>query len=157
MRARIGAGTALALALALPAGMAGCGGDGPSSAPRSTTTTGATTASTTTVPSTTASTTTAPPGPALAFPAPREAIDHLVDAWRAGDRAAALAGAELPAVDALFAQPSDGYDLYGCDSGEFSTSTCNFRNRSTGGYAQVTAKQGPGGWVVISVFVSTDG
>jgi hypothetical protein len=95
--------------------------------------------------------------PTLAFPDPRAAVDHLVGAWQAGDSATALQGATAEAVTTLFRQPPDGFDLYGCDSGEFETSTCNYRNRSTGGYAQITAEKRPAGWVVAAVFVSTDG
>ncbi len=100
---------------------------------------------------------TAPPEPTLAFADPKAAVEHLVGAWQAGDSATALQGATAEAVTSLFSQPADGFELYGCDSGEFETSTCNYRNRSTGGYAQITAEKRPAGWVVAAVFVSTDG
>ncbi len=110
-----------------------------SSADRSTATT---TTTTTTAPPTTASTTTVPPGPTLAFPARG---DRAPGRCR-GDRAAALAGAEIKAVDALFAQPADGYDVYGCDSGEFSTSTCTGTGPPAGTPRSPPSSARPDGW-----------
>lgn len=130
-----------------------------------TSTSGSTTTPSTTAPASPSSappapSTTAPPTvpePTRTFPDPQAAVEALVDAWRAGDSATALQGATAESVTNLFSQPPDGFELYGCDSGEFETSTCNYRNRSTGGYAQITAEKRPAGWVVAAVFVSTDG
>ena len=43
--------------------------------------------------------------------------------------------------------------MYGCDTGEFETSTCSFRNRSTGAYITVTSTRTEPGWQVSSLFV----
>ena len=74
----------------------------------------------------------------------------------AGDRAAAQTGATAEAVRNVFTQPGGGYALYGCDTGEFDTSTCNFRNRATHGYASITAEKAPVGWIVTAVYMTID-
>ncbi len=156
---RVGRGLVIA---AVVVTLAACGQGDDEAGPSSASTSAATTPSTTVPasPSSTAPPPSAPPTvpePTLAFPDPQAAVVHLVDAWRAGDPATAAQGATTEALTTLFDQPPDGFELYGCDSGEFETSTCNYRNRSTGGYAQITAERRPAGWVVAAVFVSTDG
>ena len=59
----------------------------------------------------------------------------------ADDQATAQTGATAEAVRNVFTQPGAGYALYGCDTGEFDTSTCNLRNRATQGYASITAEK----------------
>lgn len=101
--------------------------------------------------------TTAPAAP-QSFTSPKEAVEALVDAWEAQDRPRASMAAPADAVAALFAVSPDGYALYGCDTGEFPTSRCNYRNRSSGGYVAITAKRvDPGSaafWRVAGVVVS---
>ncbi|QYG93341.1 hypothetical protein HC251_13510 [Iamia sp. SCSIO 61187] len=118
------------------------------------TTTGSST-STATEPTTTATTTTASTPTAFA-PSAREAIDGLKTAWEAGDQAGARALAPGEVVDQLFAVPADGFETYGCDTGEFETSTCNFRNRSTEAFIVVTAARTDAGWQIASVDVNAD-
>jgi hypothetical protein len=120
----------------------------PESAAAETTTESST--STSTEPTTTAST------PTAFAPSPREAIDRLKAAWEAGDQATALALAPAEAVDQLFALPADGFETYGCDTGEFETSTCSFRNRSTEAFIVVTAVRSDAGWQIGSVDVNLD-
>ena len=74
----------------------------------------------------------------------------------AGDRAAAQTGATAEAGDNVFTQPGAGFGLYGCDTGEFDTSTCNFRNRATHGYVSITAEKAPVGWIVTAVYMTID-
>jgi hypothetical protein len=116
--------------------------------------------STTTTPSTgpTAATTgtTAPPEASrpTAFTAQaRDAVNELKAAWEEGDDARARAIAPGEVVEALFPIPPDGFEVYGCDTGEFETSTCSFRNRSTGVYITVTSTRTEPGWQVTSLFV----
>lgn len=115
-----------------------------------------TVAADTTAPAATAAPTTTEP---VFFygPDPRAAIEALIGAWRAGNREGALLVADPTSVDNIFTQSAEGFELYGCDSGEFDTSNCNYRNRGTGGYAQITAEKQPQGWLVTSVYMSTDG
>jgi hypothetical protein len=74
----------------------------------------------------------------------------------AGDEAAAGTAATAEAVRNVFTQPGPGFELYGCDTGEFDTSTCNYRNRSTQGYASITAEKAPIGWIVTAVYMTID-
>lgn len=143
------------------AAFSGCGGSSDSAEPATTSTSTTTTTTTSTPVRPTAkpgtTTTTAPVGPSLFSATPRGAVEQLVSAWRAGDRAAAARVADATAVRNIFTQPAGGFELYGCDSGEFTTSTCNYRNRSTAGYAQITADKQAAGWIVTAVYMSTDG
>ena len=85
-----------------------------------------------------ATTTTAAP---LLTPLPtgREAIDAVLGAWEAGDRAAALLVASAEAVDALFAVPVEAREDRGCNSGNVNTTIqCVFRLPS--GELQVRAR-----------------
>ena len=95
-------------------------------------------------------------GPTQGFDSARAAIDHFVGAWAANDKAAAQTGATAAAVQNVFTQPGAGFALYGCDTGEFVTSTCNYRNRATNGYASITAEQAPIGWIVTEVYMTID-
>jgi hypothetical protein len=80
---------------------AACGGDGEGPSP--------TLVTTTTVP------VTAPPPPALKFTTPKQAIDHMILQWQAGDREAAGQAASAEAVAALFAKPSKAVQFRNCD------------------------------------------
>ncbi|MBI2709081.1 MAG: hypothetical protein HYX34_05230 [Actinobacteria bacterium] len=147
----------LAVLVGLTVSCSSGGGQAGSTTPSTARSTAPATTSATATSTTAAPTTTAPAGPTQFAPDPRAAIEALVTAWQAGDQAAAARVAQPKAVRDLFTQPAAGYGLYGCDSGEFDTSICNYRNRATGGYAQITATRTPKGWVVDSVYVSTDG
>jgi hypothetical protein len=95
----------------------------------------ATTTTATTVPATT--TTAAPIQTPL--PTGREAIDAVLGAWEAGDRASALLVASTEAVDALFAVPVEAREDRGCNSGNVNTTIqCVFRLPS--GELQVRAR-----------------
>jgi hypothetical protein len=137
----------------------GCGGDdgGDDGATSTTTTSSTTTTTSTSIPSETPSTgTTAPPEPSrpTAFTAEaRDAVNELKAAWEEGDDARARAIAPGDVVDALFPIAPDGFEVYGCDTGEFETSTCSFRNRSSGVYITVTSTRSDQGWQVSSIFV----
>lgn len=102
---------------------------------------------------TTTTGTTAPPGPTAFTAQARDAVNELKSAWEAGDRARAAAIAPGDVVEALFVVTPDGFEVYGCDTGEFDTSTCNLRNRSTGAYITLTSERHPEGWQVAAVFV----
>jgi hypothetical protein len=83
----------------------------------------------------------------------RDAVNELKAAWDEGDQVRARAIAPGEVVDALFPIPPDGFEVYGCDTGEFETSTCSFRNRATGAYITVTSTRTEPGWQVSSLFV----
>lgn len=89
----------------------------------------ATTAPGATTTTTAVATTTTAAGPVQTpLPSGREAIDALLAAWEAGDRAAALLVASSEAVDALFAVPVEARDDRGCNSGNINTTIqCVFR------------------------------
>jgi len=148
--------TAIAVALCAAALVGACGGGAEEGGdrPSTTSTTTSTTAST---PTSTAGTS-APSGdgPSQGFGSARLAIDHFVAAWMADDKATAQTGATAEAVRNVFTQPGAGYALYGCDTGEFDTSTCNLRNRATHGYASITAEKAPIGWIVTAVYMTID-
>jgi hypothetical protein len=82
-----------------------------------------------------------------------DAANELKAAWEVGDRPRALAIAPGDVVEALFLVPPAGFEIYGCDTGEFDTSTCNFRNRSTGVYIPVTMVRSEQGWQVDTIYV----
>lgn len=105
--------------------------------------------------SSTASSTPATPSPPTAFTATAsDAVNELKAAWEQGDRERAAAIAPGDVVDALFGVPADGFEVYGCDSGEFPTSSCNYRNRSTGAYIKVSAARSDAGWQISTVTVT---
>lgn len=116
-----------------------------------TTTTGATT---TTAPASTTTTTAVPASPQ---PTPREAVEMLLAAWRAGSRELALAVAEVEAVDALFAAPAEDADDRGCNeppAGFGAPTYCVYRLAS-GAELQVRARPlDTGGFVVDQVVLS---
>lgn len=83
------------------------------------------------------------------------AATELYDAWVADDRAAALTIADPAAVDAIFAATPGPYKLYrGCDTGEFDTGGCLFRDRSTNNTIQIDVEKRATGWVVARTFFS---
>lgn len=147
-----------AIALVVGVAGAGCGDGGDDEAGPTTSSTTVTT--TETVPPTdpgtvtTASTVPAEPTQPTAFTAEaRDAVNELKAAWEDGDQARARAIAPGEVVDALFPIPPDGFEVYGCDTGEFETSTCSYRNRATGAYITVTSTRTEPGWQVSSLFV----
>jgi|SRR4051794_12239784 hypothetical protein len=146
----------LAMAAAVLVACSGGSGDADPPSTSTTATTPTTAAKTTT--STTKTTATVAPGagPTQGFGSARAAIDHFVAAWQAGDKAGAQTGASAIAVHNVFTQPGPGFALYGCDTGEFVTSTCNYRNRATNGYASITAEKAPIGWIVTEVYMTID-
>ena len=85
-----------------------------------------------------------------------EAVNALLSAWRAGDRAAALTVAEVAAVDALFAiAPEQGEDR-GCNvppPGVGASTYCTYRLAA--GQLQVRAADRPGGFVVDQVILGS--
>ena len=100
-------------------------------------TTAATVAETTAPAPTT--TTTAPPPAQTPLPSGREAVDAVLAAWAAGDRAGALLVASPEAVEALFAVPVEPLESRGCNSGNINTAIqCVFRLPS--GELQVRAR-----------------
>lgn len=160
MRARPTSALLLAAALAL----SGCGGDddggdrGPDSSlipPEATEADTEETGSTEQTGST-ETTTTAPSTPTAFTAQARDAVNELKAAWEAGDQARASAIAPADVVDALFVVPPDGFEVYGCDTGEFETSTCNFRNRATEAFIVVTAARTDAGWQIATIDVNQD-
>ncbi len=142
------------LLVSLLGALAGCSDDGAGGAASSTTS--STTTTTSTEPTTATTGTTAPSEPSrpTAFTAEaRDAANELKAAWDEGDQDRARAIAPGEVVDALFPIPPDGFEVYGCDTGEFETSTCSYRNRSTGAYITVTSTRTEPGWQVSSLFV----
>jgi hypothetical protein len=119
-----------------------------------------TSSTTSTEPTTTepTSTTTSPDEGPLFFPSGEEAMAHLIDAWKAGDRATALRGASEDAVDSLFLAPPEGYEKYGaCGSAEFGQQMCTYRNRSAGGFINFQMAEEPQGWIVEGTVVDQAG
>jgi hypothetical protein len=110
-------------------------------------------ASTTT---TAAPTTTTEPVPVVPQPTGRDAVDSLLGAWRAGDRAAALAVADAAAVDALFAVPPGPTEDRGCTQpGANPSVQCVFRTPA--GELQIRAVPREGGFLVDQVILSPAG
>lgn len=151
----------LAALLAVGLALAACGSDAESSTPSDgeTEVGGATS---TVRPSTTSAPASSAPAettaPAISAPTAytaqaADAANELKAAWEAGDRPRALAIAPSDVVEALFLVPAEGFEIYGCDTGEFDTSTCNYRNRSTGVYIPVTMVRSEQGWQVGSIYV----
>ena len=116
----------LLLAVAVALVTAGCGSDdqpameGPF--PQITTTTSTTVQAT------------PPPtgGPALKLPTPKDAANHLYEAWKAGDRAKALQAATQRAVDALFSRPFNAASFRGCDEPDQLGADCSYRYEGGG-------------------------
>jgi len=121
---------------------------------------GSDTTTTSTGPPTTGptSTTTSPDEGPLFFPSGEEAMAHLVDAWKAGDRDEAARGATDDAVESLFLTPPEGYEKYGaCGSAEFGQQMCTYRNRSAGGFINFQMAEEPEGWIVENTVVDQAG
>jgi hypothetical protein len=142
------------LCAALAVGVAACSGSSDEATPA--TTTAAPAPSTTT----TTAATTAPPTPTT-LPAPvgrpeaKDAALVLYDAWTKGDRVGAAQVADPAAIDAFFLSVPGPYELYrGCDTGEFDTGGCLFRDRSTNNTIQVDVERRDGNWVVAGAFFS---
>lgn len=95
-----------------------------------------------------------PAGPTEFAAEARHAMEELKAAWEAGDQDRARRIAPSDAVDALFTVAPSGYEIYGCDTGEFETSTCNYRNRGTGSFIVVTADRRPEGWQVATILLT---
>jgi len=144
----------LVAALSVTLALVACGSsdDGAEAdASTSTSTTATTTTTTTTAPAATE-----PPRPSGFTATARDAVNELEAAWETGDQARARNVAPGAVVDALFLVPADGYSIQGCDTGEFETSYCNYRNRSTGGFITVESQRFPEGWQVVSIDVNAD-
>lgn len=147
---------ALAASTAALLAVTGCGGDDGDGKGETSSTTTTTVAAPSSTPSTEPeeTTTSGPSRPTGWTDTARDAVDELVAAWEAGDRARAEAIAPGDAVDALFHLAPGGFEVYGCDTGEFETSTCNLRNRGTGVVVGVTAARGEAGWQIATLIVS---
>jgi hypothetical protein len=108
----------------------------------------------TTVAASTTTTSTLPPTtvyqPSAPQPSQDDAGTHLVDAWMAGDRAAALTDATPAAVAALFAQPfpSGGIQARGCSSAVAGPSSCVYRIYDNGNLVDLSAMMVTGGWMI---------
>lgn len=86
------------------------------------------------------------------LPSGREAIDAVLGAWEAGDRAAALLVASTEAVDALFAVPVEAREDRGCNSGNVNTTIqCVFRLPS--GELSVRARPTLGGGFLVDFVI----
>ena len=142
-------------AVALVTLIAACSGGGsatpPSTAPpeRSTTVAPAATTSTSSTTAAPATTTTEALTPQAT---PDAAAKTLLDAWRRGDRVAALHVATPAAVDALFASPPQTYSDRGCQDPSSGNSACAFGVGN--GLAQLQTASLAGGWIVQSVTVN---
>lgn len=151
-----------AVVLVLGLALTGCGGDdggtdaGTDSSliPPETTDAETTAPSTETTTASTEATTTAPSAPTAFTAQAADAVNELKAAWEAGDQARARAIAPGDVVDALFAVPAGGFEVYGCDTGEFATSTCNYRNRATEVFIVVTAARSDAGWQIATLDIS---
>lgn len=103
-------------------------------------------------PTATTTTTAVPP---VGAPEGPQAAMALYDAWVADDRVAAALVAEPEAIDAIWAAVPGPYELYrGCDTGEFDTGGCLFRDRSTNHTIQIDLTRRDGMWVVTGAFFS---
>jgi hypothetical protein len=113
---------------------------------------GTTVPSTSTAPTSTSSTapaTTAPAQSTIGYPTPRQAAQHLVDAWRHSDRATALQGADPNAVEQMFTAPPPNGSIYECDKGDSSPSYCGVQVYGAQQlYVRLEMVQRPVGWVV---------
>lgn len=149
-----------AAVLVLGLALAGCSADdeGPDAGPDSSLippeSTEAETTTTTAPPASTGPTTA--PEPTSFTTQAADAVNELKAAWEGGDQVRARAIAPAEVVDALFAVPADGFEVYGCDTGEFETSTCNYRNRATEAFIVVTAQRSDAGWQIATIDVNTD-
>lgn len=144
-------------------GLAGCGGDGDDDAGSTTTREAGLIDPTSTEAGATESTepteptaTTEPTRPTAHTAQAVDAVNELKAAWEAGDEARARAIAPGDVVEALFTVPPGGFEVYGCDTGEFETSTCNFRNRATEMFIVVSAQRSAEGWQIATILLNPD-
>ena len=87
----------------------------------------------TTTTSTTVQATPPPTGAAaLKLPTPKDAANHLYEAWKSGDKAKALQAASQRAVDALFARPFNTASFRGCDEPDQLGADCSYRYEGGG-------------------------
>lgn len=140
-RRRLGSALALVLLAAVGACTAGSAGSTATTLPI---TTAAPTTTTSTVAPTTVFQPTAPQKTR------EDAAAHLVAAWRAGDRAAALADASPDAVAAVFAMayPAGGVQARGCSSAVAGPSSCIYRLFVSNALLSLSAIQAAGGWYI---------
>lgn len=104
---------------------------------------------------TTAAPTTTTPAPPTGRPEAEDAAQVLYESWVADDRAGAATVAEPEAIDAVWAAVPGPYELYrGCDTGEFDTGGCLFRDRSTNHTIQMSLERRGDNWVVTGAFFS---
>lgn len=100
-------------------------------------------------------TSTTTPPPPVGRPDAADTARFLYDAWGLDDRALALTVAEPAAVDAMFSATPGPYELYrGCDTGEFDTGGCMFRDRTTNNTIQVNVERRDGNWIATTVIFS---
>lgn len=113
------------------------------------------TTSTSTSTTAAASTSIKPPPVQVGAATPEAATAALYLASVAGDRSAAASVAEPAAIDAVFAAPPGAYQSYSrCDTGEFDTSGCLYRDRSNNNTIQFDMERRANAWVVTGAFVS---
>lgn len=103
-----------------------------------------------------ATTTEAAPEPVGAA-TPADAAMALYDAWVNEDRPAAALVADPDAVETMWTAEKGPYELYRhCDDGEFDTSGCLFRDRTTNHTIQINLERRDGAWVVSGTFYSEE-
>ena len=153
------AGTSGLLCLALLVAVVGCSDDPETGDPDTPTEIGDAVAienpdlTSTTDPSEVTSSTTPPPP--VGRPDAADAARFLYDAWGVDDRSLALTVAEPSAVEGMFSATPGPYELYrGCDTGEFDTGGCLFRDRTTNNTIQVNLERRDGNWVATGVVFS---
>jgi len=88
--------------------------------------------------------------PSAPQPSLEQAGNHLVAAWRAADRAAALSDATPTAVDIVFGQPFPAGDVQarGCANAVAGPSSCTYRILANGNLLDLSVVKLPGGWAV---------
>lgn len=120
--------------------------------------TGASTSVTsTTVQASTTTSTTLPSRATVGYPSSYDAVQHLLTAWQAGDRAAALQGADAGAVEGMWATPPGELDQRGCAQTYDPALTeggCILRRGDHTGALQVNTERRDIGWVVSSAIYS---
>jgi len=108
-------------------------------------------------PSTEATPTTEATAEPVGADSPADAATALYDAWVNDDRDAASEVADPDAIETMWTAEKGPYELYRhCDDGEFDTSGCLFRDRSTDHTIQINLERRDGGWVVSGTFYSED-
>ena len=147
---------ATAAALWLSAGvLAGCSSSGASSNP--TTTAAAATTTTPPQPSTTPPRT-VPAQATVGYPSSYDAVQHLIDAWTAGDRTTAAQGADATAVNGMWETPPGELDQRGCaqtyEDPDITEGGCILRRADQTGALQVNTERRAIGWVVSSAIYS---